>query len=264
MKKAFLVLSIVCITGFAFAGCRKKTAEPQAVAPTPKPRKVDKDVNKEPLENRPFVRLSPRQDGKAIDFTIVEVKKQAADLEYEIEYSAGELIQGAFGTVDSLSSLPLKKEILLGSCSSGGKCTYNTNVSGGNLSLRFGNPDYNLKSEWSYKEKAMKEKVFSSRDAKFTLDVSKAKSTADYIIVHAAPGYPGKIEKTIVAGPYIIAPAEQIKGNVTVTVRLPLDQDSGTILAWDGTAWKEWQTKTTDRVSTATGPMAEVFVVVKK
>ncbi len=264
MKKALLILSLVCITGVAFAGCRKQTPQPQAVAPTPKPRKVEKDVNKEPLENRPFVRLSPRQDGKAIDLTLVEIKKQSADLEYEIEYSAGELIQGAFGTVDNLSSLPLKKEILLGSCSSGGKCTYNTNVSGGNLSLRFGNPDYNLKSEWSYTEKAIKEKVFSSRDGKFTLDVSKAKNSANYMIVHAAPGYPGTMEKTVVAGPYSIAPADQIKGNVTVTVRLPLDQDSGTIRAWDGTAWKEWQTKTTNRVSTATGPMAEVFVVVKK
>lgn len=258
------LIAIVLATCVALAGCKQKIDNGGVVVPTQKPRKTDVNVNKEPLENRPFVRLEPRDDGKAVVMTIVELKKKAQDVEYEIEYSSGSLLQGAFGTLDSLDTLPIKKEILLGSCSTGGKCTYNTNVTGGDLSLRFGNPDYSLKSEWSFTERALKLKTFSSRDAKFTLDVSKAKNSANFVIVHLAPGYPGTLSKTVVAGPYIVAPADKMTGTVSVSIRLPLDATDGTIMAWDGKAWKDWASTTKDKVVSATGPMSEVFVVIAK
>lgn len=260
-----LKIAALLLTGGLFlAGCKKNTSQTTAPVVTQKPRKVDKDVNKEPMENRPFVRLEPRDDGKAVEMTIVEVKKTAADVEYEVEYSSGSLLQGAFGTIDSLATLPIKKEILLGSCSTGGKCTYNTDVTGGDLSLRFGNPDYSLKSEWSFTEGALKQKTFSSRDAKFTLDVSKAKNTSNFVIVHLAPGYPGTLSKSVVAGPYVVAPADKMSGTVTVSIRLPLDATDGTLMAWDGKAWKEWASTTKDKVVSGSGPMSEVYVVVAK
>lgn len=258
------IVAVLLCTGLIFAGCTKTASPSQSPTPTQKPRKTDVNLNKEPVENRPFVRLEPRDDGKAVEMTLVEVKKKAADVEYEVEYSSGSLLQGAFGTIDSLTSLPVKKEILLGSCSTGGKCTYNTNVTGGDLSLRFGNPDYSLKSEWSFSEGALKLKTFTSRDAKFTLDVSKAKNSSNYVIVHLAPGYPGTLSKTLVAGPYIVAPADKMTGTVSVSIRLPLDATDGTIMAWDGTAWKDWASTTKDKVVSASGPMSEVFVVVAK
>lgn len=262
--KTMQIIAICMTAGLIFAGC-KKTAAPQGTpAPTQKPRKVDKNVNLEPVESRPFVRLSPIKDGKAIELEILEEKKQAGDLEYELEYSAGALLQGAFGSIDSLANLPVKKEILLGSCSTGGKCTYNKDVTGGNLTLRFGNPDYTLKTEWSYKENALKEKIFTSRDAKFTLDITKGKNTANYVLVQNAPGFPGTIDGKVIAGPYMVAPASSITGTVTVSVRLPLDATEGTLMAWDGKAWKEWKSSTAEKVVTATGPMSEVYVVIGK
>lgn len=263
MKKS-LLLALVFSVGLVLTGCNRK-ANPQASpVPTQKARKTDKNLNTEPLENRPFVRLEPRDDGKAAEMSIVEMKKQAQDLEYEIEYNSGELLQGAFGTIDSLSSLPVKKEILFGSCSTGGKCTYNKDITGGNLTLRFGTPDFSLKTEWSYTENALKTKVFSSRDGKFTLDVSKANNGANFVLVQNAPGYPGTITGKVVAGPYMVAPADKIKGTVTASVRLPLDVADGSLMAWDGKSWKEWKGKTTDRVVSAQGPMSEVFVVISK
>ncbi len=263
MKKTLTLLLVLLIGGTLLAGCRKKAPAEEPVA-TQKPRKVDKNVNQEPVENRPFVRLEPRSDGKAVDLTLVEIKKTAGDLEYEVEYSAGSLLQGAFGTVDSLAGLPIKKEILLGSCSSGGKCTYNKDVTGGTLTLRFGNPDYTLKSEWSYKENALKEKIFSSRDGKFSLDISKGKNTANFVTVHQVPGYPGTIEGKVIAGPYAIAPFASLSGTATISLRLPLDSTTGTLMGWDGKAWKEWKTTITDGSATAQGPVNEVFVVVAK
>ncbi len=264
MKKLLMVALVLIIGGTVFAGCRKKASPQASPAPTQKPRKSDVNVNQEPVENRPFVRLNPKDGGKAIDLAILEVKKTAQDLEYEIEYSAGALLQGAFGNIDSLASLPVKKEILLGSCSTGGKCTYNKDISGGVLTLRFGSPDYTLKSEWSYKENALKEKVFTSRDAKFTLDISKGKNTSNFVLVHQAPGYPGTVEGKVVAGPYMIAPVELMSGTASVSIRLPMDAEGGTIMAWDGKTWKEVKTTIKDRVAEGSGPVSEVYVVVAK
>lgn len=262
MKKISMI-ALVLVTGLVFAGCRKSA--PQGTpTPTQKPRKVDANVNQEPVANRPFVRLEPRDDGKALELSIVEVKKQAADMDYEVEYSSGALLQGAFGSIDSLSSLPITKEILLGSCSTGGKCTYNKDVTGGNLTLRFGTPDYTLKTEWSFTEGALKQKTLSSRDGKFTLDVSKGKNTSNFVIIHLAPGYPGTVDGKVIAGPYIVAPASKMSGTVTASIRLPLDATDGKLMAWDGKAWKEWKSKVTDKVVIGEGPMSEVFVVTAK
>lgn len=262
MKKSALMFCLLLVSGIAFAGCTKNTSSQATPAPTQRPRKTDKNVNLEPLESRPFVRLSPVKDGKAIELEIVSMKKEAKDVEYEIEYSSGALLQGAFGSLDSLSSLPVKKEVLLGSCSTGGKCTYNKDVTGGNLTLRFGTPDYTLKTEWSYKENALKEKIFTSRDGKFTLDISKGKNSANFVLVQNAPGYPGTVEGKVIAGPYVVSPAGSMSGTVSVSIRLPLDASEGILLAWDGSAWKEWKSTTTDKVVSGTGPMSEVFVVV--
>lgn len=263
MKRYISAILLLVVCTFAFSACKKKAPE-SAPVPTQKPRKADTNLNQEPVASRPFVLLTPRADGKAVTLSIQEMKKQATDAEYEVEYSAGSLLQGAFGTIDSLSTLPVNKEILLGSCSSGGKCTYNTGVTGGTMTLRFGNPDYSLKQEWSYIEKANKETTWNARDAKFSLDVSKAKNTASYVIVYNSPGYPGTPVGTVVAGPYAVAYAGTVTGNATVSIRLPQDVSTGTIASYDGKIWTELKTTVTDRQAVATGPVGQVYVVVTK
>ncbi|HSW89741.1 MAG TPA: hypothetical protein VLH19_02615 [Patescibacteria group bacterium] len=259
LKISALVLSGSLLLSACSGG--KPAAAP---GPTARPRKADVNVNLEPVANRPFVRLSPRSDGKAISMTLLSEKKGAKDLEYEVEYSSGSLLQGAFGSVDSLANLPITKEILLGSCSTGGKCTYNTNVTGGTLTLRFGTPDYTMKQEWSYAEKAKKLTNFVSRDGKFTLGTAKAKNSSDYVIIYQTPGYPGTIAGTIVAGPYEVAPAESITGTVSVSVRVPSDTKAATLMAWNGKAWVDYKGTLANQVLNASGPSAEVFVVVTK
>lgn len=262
MKKVQLIGLVLCSAALLTA-CKKST--PQATpAPTQKPRKADTNVNQEPISSRPYVILSPREDGKAISLKIMEMKKKAVDADYEVEYSAGSLLQGAFGTIDSLQSLPVAKEILLGSCSTGGKCTYNTGVTGGTMTLRFGNPDFTLKQEWSFIEKANKEPIWNSRDGKFSIDVSKTKNTVGFVIVYNTPGFPGTFEGTVLAGPYSIAATGPLTGSATVSIRLPQDQTTGKILAYDGKTWTELKTTITDRQATATSAIGQVYVVVSK
>jgi hypothetical protein len=261
MKKLSLLFVTVVGVGL-LTGCNKKPAG--TPAPTPRVKKVDTHVNEEPLASRPYVRLIPRADAHAITVSVEELKKKSAELEYEVEYNSGPLLQGAFGTIDlAKGSTPFSKEILLGSCSTGGKCAYNADVTGGTMTLRFGNPDYTLKQEWSFTEKAKAQKEFSSRDAKFTLNTSKAKNSASVVVVYQTPGYPGTISKDVVAGPYTVSSAGDITGTVSISMHLSTD-DKATIMSWDGSAWKELSTTTADRTATAQGSMASVFIAVKK
>ena len=260
MNKSIIVIGLLLVSIFGFSACTKK---PASTGPTPRARKVDKDVNKEPLENRPFAQLIPRSDAKAVTFNLVSMKKTAKDVEYEIEYESGSLVQGAFGVIDNLSKLPVSKEILLGSCSSGGKCTYNTNVTGGTMTLRFGSPDFTLKNEWAFIEKASAAKQFTSRDGKFSLDVSKAKNSAGVVIVYQTPGYPGE-PGSVIAGPYAVSVSGTVTGTTSVMLRVGSDVTSGTIMAWDGKTWKELKTTLKDGQAKAEGVLAQVYVVVKK
>lgn len=264
MNKKILLVGAFMIGSLLLAGCKKGNQSGSA-GPTPRARKVDVNVNMEPIANRPFVHLSPRADGHAVVLNLVEVKKKSQELEYEIEYSSGSLVQGAFGTLDNLSKLPVSKEILLGSCSTGGKCTYNPDVTGGTMTLRFGNPDYTLKNEWSFIEIAKSGGIFTSRDAKFTLDVTKAKLKTGNAIVFHSPGYPGELTGEVIGGPYTVGLNVPLTANVTVSVRVASDVLSANLMGWDGKAWVALSTKiTADKQLTYTGKLMEAYVVVKK
>lgn len=261
MRTKFVFAAVVA-SSLLLTGCGKKPT-PTATGPTPRARKVDINVNQEPLENRPYVRLTPSADGHTIVMDVVEVKKKAADLEYEIEYNSGSLLQGAFGQT-SLSSLPVSKNILLGSCSTGGKCTYNTDVTGGTLTLRFGSPDYTLKQDWSFVEMKKGVTTFTSRDGKLAADASKAKIKATDVIVYQTPGLPGQAPGTVVTGPYTVAANGAITGSVALTFRVGSDVSAATIYGYDGKQWKSLSTKLADGQATTNGDLMDAYVVVKK
>ena len=260
-----LLLASMLVGSLLFAGC-KKSGSTANTSPTPRARKVDVNVNQEPIANRPFVQLTPRGDGHAITLNVISLKKPSTDLEYEIEYNSGSLVQGAFGQVAlDASKLPLSKEILLGSCSTGGKCTYNADVTGGTLTLRFGNPDYTLKNEWSFAEVAKAGGTFSSRDGKFVLDTSKTKLKTGNVIVFQSPGFPGTLTSDPIAGPYTLSVNTTITGTPTVLVRVPSDVTSASLMGWDGKAWKELSSKIdANKQLSTTGALLNAYVVVKK
>lgn len=263
MVKKILVGGML-LSSLLFAGCRP--GQKGVPTPTPRARKVDVNVNKEPVANRPFVHLAPRNDGHAITLNIIEIKKKSSTLEYEIEYNSGPLVQGAFGEITGdLSKLPISKEILLGSCSTGGKCSYNPDVTGGTLTLRFGNPDYTVKNEWSFAEVVKAKGIFVSRDAKFTLDAMKAKLKTGNVIIFQSPGYPDGLTSEVVGGPYTVGLNFPLNVNIDISIRVPSEVLSATLLGWDGKQWITLSSKiTADKLLTYTGKLMDAYVVVKK
>src|SRR5690606_23796821 len=102
-------------------------------------------------------------------------------------------------------------EVLLGSCSTGGTCSYDTDVSGGDaiVSLR-GDESYAIKIAWRYQAVAEADSKFGSRDQKIQLTGDNLFSKSNYVIISETSGLPEPVEAEIVAGPFGVYPSQGI------------------------------------------------------
>lgn len=215
---------------------------------------------------RPYVILSPVSGGNYIEIEIVEVPLEATEVEYELEYQSGTLLQG-FQEVLQLGTLPVKTKKLFGSQSAGGAITYHENIKGGSLQLRFlGAKNYVLKQDWRYFENKTKETAFSSKDAKFQIE-SDDLAFNRLILIYNTPGVPaGLAEDMVIASDaYSLTSASKISGDVnTVSIRANEAGDL-TLMGYDGSSWTELDSDVEGKVVTAEDvSLMELYVVVKE
>lgn len=256
-KVIFIIVGILALVGLGVGiwwlmGGGSKPAQP---TPTPKP--IEK-VNTIPVEERPYVLLVPdaKERGRGVVMSLYELKKPAAKGEYEIDYQTGSLLQGAFGRF-KLTAFPEVVSVPFKSCSAGGKCTIHEDVTGGNLTLRFDNPEkYVLKNEWAFIENIEKSEIVSSRDSKFRLEGAGIAKTT-HLAVTQTPGFPQNPTQRVLSNGYSVGAVAPVSGKLTVSIRLNEDAPQAVILAWDGKAWLELKTTVADK--TATAPAAKWF-----
>lgn len=241
MKKnlKFIVPGVIILVVLAwiFWPAKNKKAEPTTQTPT---RKVEQ-INKLAIKDRPYVTLTPRPDGREVTLMIDSITN-ATEAEYELEYTAGSMIQGVFGTIDfSEDKPPVEKELLFGSCSKG-KCRYDENVSGGSLTIRFdgGDEAFTLKSDFNLQQMADREGVFTSKDIKASLDVGTSLPSSTYLVVQNTMGLPVEVKGEVLAGPYafIGAASPTLKG-AELTIKSKDDLTDAKLMYWDGKAWEE-------------------------
>jgi hypothetical protein len=263
---AVAVLALILVGGGIFAYKQMSPGE-EAVAPAastkPKRRSSSVKPNLIPVAERPYQLIRPI-DSRNVEIIIQDIKKTATEVEYELEYQAGSLLQAAFDSID-ISSLPGKKTVLFGSCSAGGACTYHTDIKGGSLLTRFsggeGDP-YAVKSDWTYFEgRNLGTAKVISTDEKFELSAASLK-TAGIAIVYNSPGYPEGLEGQPISDPYTVTATGSLKGEGEVTIEA--NEADGTIMAWNGTAWVEMSSKASGNDVTATGEIMPLYIVVKK
>ncbi|MBI2009896.1 MAG: hypothetical protein HYS86_01830 [Candidatus Chisholmbacteria bacterium] len=224
------------------------------------------------MADRPYVTLEPTSGGKhpagtEVDVTVHTVTLDSTQAEYELEYQAGSLLQGAFGSLDfTLDSPPVTKTLLLGTCSAGGKCDYNQDVVGGTLLLRLsgGREKFAVKGEWSYQQMGEREGEFSSRDSKFRLSMADtALPAAAYVIIMQTMGLPEVVEGEILAGPYHVAASVTPKiQDYKLEIRLSEDAEDATLLSWTGSRWQEQDSQVAEKVLTAPVEDLTTYVVV--
>lgn len=264
-KKPLLLVAVVIVILAAGAGFwvwKSKNAQPPVVEDTKSNKKrIVEPVNVIPVAERPVIYIAPNADGRNIEIVVESIKKAATTAEFELEYFTENLVQGAQGEIE-LGTLPAIKKWLLGSCSAGGACSYHTNVTGGSLKTRFVGPEnYALKHDWRYIENKDKSDTFSSKDGKFLLE-SAAFTRLALATVTNSPGYPEGLTGTPVSDPYVFKPTVAQTGEASVTIRT--SEAEATIMAWDGSSWTDLDGTHADGAVTAEGPVAELYVAVKK
>jgi hypothetical protein len=265
MKKIVLIVIILTILSFGGFLAYKKMASKKQESQSKVVQKKKPEVNLIELAKRPYVTLTPRADGHEVSMTIDGLKLKETNLEYEMEYQAGSMLQGAGGRIDFKEEKPpVSKNLLFGSCSKG-KCKYDDDVSSGSLTLYFsGSEDYGLKGDFTIAKMEEAEGVFNSRDVKVSLNVGKEGLDDDvFVVVLYTMGLPGVVKGEVLAGPYgfFTAQKQSIK-KAELTFKTSQEGDLK-ILGWNGNDWQEYETVSADGLISASVDKLTTFVLVK-
>jgi hypothetical protein len=264
-KKKLLIalpIAILLIIGVVFfINKNKKAAAPVATTSTKK--KVQSPVNIIAVADRPYLRLEPSSDGHYITITVSEVKKVASQLDYEMEYQTGSMLQG-FGGMIKLDKLPISDKKLFGSQSAGGAITYHEDIKGGNFLAQFtGGENYAVKSAWRYFANSDKASEFSSQDTKFSIS-NQELSKHSYVVIYNSPGYPSGLKGELLSDPYTVSTEKSLKtvsSNFDVSIR---SSEDGQMMGYDGSKWQKMDSKYAEGVVKTNGPAMDVYLLIKK
>jgi len=260
MKRISILLLVPLI--IMLGGCslfrKKKNDTEQAKRPL-----ITEPVNQIPVSERPYLSLSPVENGRQIMLYLNKINKPADEAEFELEYNAGDLLRGAFGSIDLVDGTG-SYEVLLGSCSTGGTCSYDSDISGGTATVILrGSENYAVKVNWRYQETSVADGKFGSQDQKIQLTGESLFAKSNYVIISEASGLPEALEGEILAGPYSVAPSNGISASDTGTVTLRLAQESETaqIWAWNESEWISLETTIEGKSVSSSGEIYPLYVV---
>jgi hypothetical protein len=265
-KKQWMVVGgialVLLVGGGAFGYTKMKSKPAGEEQGQSKKKRLNEQVNVIPVEERPYLQIIPQADGHNLVISLNEVKKAAESGEYELEYQAGSLLQGAFGQLE-VGTLPSTTKVLLGSCSAGGACTFHEDVQGGTLLTRYdGAESYALKSRWKYIDNKAGETSHSSSDAMFQIE-SKGLEDERYIVIFNTAGYPKGLKSVPVSEIYSLTSSGSLKGKASLTIR---SQQEGNlqIMGYDGKTWHEFDTTAEGKMAKAEVDLMELYTVVSK
>lgn len=261
MKRSLFTVFCLLFFSLVLSGCINKTVPPVKERP-----KIQETVNNVPVDKRPYTVLSFSDSGKfpvgrELKLEISDGKKSEL-IEYELEYQAGTLVQAGVGSINPKGEkLPLTRNILLGSCSAGGACSYNEDVKGGTLVLRFkGGDTGNLKGEWNFYEPRNNGKL-GSRDAKFQLEASGLKNS--YALIAQTLGLPPKVSGEVIAGPYHLEAAADKTGEMQLSMRLNEESPSAVLWMWNGRELQKIPAEISGKTLTSKVSSSGTYLVIK-
>ncbi|NLG06319.1 MAG: hypothetical protein GX559_01325 [Candidatus Pacebacteria bacterium] len=263
-KIIFIVIAVLLlIAGGSFFYIKNKQNKEQDTPDNVK-QKISPKVNIIPVSERPYMQLSPNADGHHITISVLELKKPATSLNYEMEYQTGSMLQGFQGML-KLDQLPISDKKLFGSQSAGGAITYHEDIKGGSFLAEFMGPeDYAVKSNWRYFTNNKRESEFQSQDTKFTI-ANDSLSAYSYLIIFNNPGYPGEIEGELISDIYSLSAEKSLKTlSSEFTVTFSSKEEQAQILGYDGNDWQEIETLQSDGLATASSALMDAYVLIKK
>ena len=189
-------------------------------------------INELPLKDRPFTVLVPHESGKIFTFYTKNADKANA-ASIDLEYQSGDLLKGARATLDVPVANTYVKAVVLGSCSTGGKCTFDTDLKAGTIKFKLNFPGIDathvLKGDFTF-VKGQK----NLPDGKVILDLAKTKTADTYIMMNSF-GLPKALDKTTVLYPITISSTSDKNLVGTLTIN---QSDVTSALIYDGTDYQ--------------------------
>lgn len=235
MKKnlpiVLILVGVIVLSGvfFLFVRGRGRPSGPEA-GPTPTPA---------PIEERPYITLTPRADGHEFKFEIKRIS-DTETVEYELVYLAGDLSRGVIGSVDLKGETGISRDLLLGSCSKN-VCKYDEGVTEGILTLRFRGPGGTQKYELAFRLQTGNEakEGLTSGDGNFFFQGSLPGGT--FYATHSTIGLPKAPEGKIIGGPYGIFTSGSTTARGTIRLHLAEAAPEVKILGWNSatSTWEE-------------------------
>jgi hypothetical protein len=172
-------------------------------------------VNELAMAQRPFLLLVPHSTNRVFTFVAVNADK-AKSATLDLEYTSGDLLKGARATLSSPIANPFVKAIILGSCSTGGKCSFDTDLKSGTMKLKLDLGDTKvsnvLKEDFTFVTGQN-----NLPDGKVTFVPSKATSKENLILLNSS-GLPKTADKDILLYPVVITSSngKNIVGTLTI------------------------------------------------
>ncbi len=134
MKKlALIIIPVIILTiivGFMVA--KKLTAPAKVETP------IEQVFAPAEPETKAKAEVTSSQNGRAVTLKITNLTPEVSSVEYEMSYLTNKgLSRGVIGKIRPNGQDSVTREILLGSCSTGGKCVYDEGVTKITLTLKF-------------------------------------------------------------------------------------------------------------------------------
>lgn len=205
------IVSVVLFSALLSA-CGPKTATNQTGN---QPAGTKLVVNELPLAQRPFTVLVPHPTNKLFTFVTMNASK-AKTASLDLEYQSGDLLKGARATLEQPIPNTYVKAIILGSCSTGGKCSFDTDLKSGTLKYRltFANEKVTNVLIGPFTFVSGQNNL---SDSKVSFAPSKA-TAKDNLILLDSLGLPKPVEKEVLLYPIVISSTsdKNIVGTLTI------------------------------------------------
>jgi hypothetical protein len=172
-------------------------------------------VNELALSERPFTVLVPHSTNRLFTFVTINANK-AKTATLDVEYQSGDLLKGARATLETPIANPYVKAIILGSCSTGGKCSFDKDLKSGTMKLKLNFDDkkitHVLKGDFAFVTGQN-----NLPDGKVIFTPSKA-TVNDNLILLNSFGLPKAAEKETLLYPVVISSTgdKNIVGSLTI------------------------------------------------
>lgn len=121
-------IGLFIVTGLLLSACNSKN-----VSKTPPTRQIHQLINALPVAKRPFLVILPHSTAKLLSLYLDRVGDSYKQLTIDLEYLSGNALKGGRTTIDLPKAMPYSQAFLLGSCSSGGKCSFDTDLISGDI-----------------------------------------------------------------------------------------------------------------------------------